>query len=139
MSEAHEHVGRVCTKCGTENPPKTDLCTACGAHLYLVCRECKHRNYRGLSNCEKCNQPLRPSDSRNIRRLFNPTGGNVKFTELLVAAIVVVIFLYIALRLAEMFSGFTIEHSSNPRGARTGIAVVLHSLRADALMAYEIV
>ena len=54
MSKSEEHSGIKCPKCKKIAPPVDDQCGACGAHLFVVCRECGTKNPRNQKKCENC-------------------------------------------------------------------------------------
>ena len=47
-----------CNKCKAENEPDRNRCRTCGAHLYILCKRCKHKVARFLDACTTCQSPL---------------------------------------------------------------------------------
>jgi hypothetical protein len=50
--------GVLCAKCEHLNAPELHACERCGAHLYIKCNSCGHRNPRVRSRCGECGQRM---------------------------------------------------------------------------------
>lgn len=59
-----------CIKCKAENEADRTRCRTCGAHLYVLCKRCKHKVARFLDACATCQSPLH-SDSGNEKGIIS--------------------------------------------------------------------
>ncbi len=63
--------GLPCAKCRRLNAAAAKVCQYCGAHLFVTCPDCGHRNERALARCGSCGRRLHRSWWRRFRkRLF---------------------------------------------------------------------
>src|SRR6266852_2561048 len=47
-----------CPRCQHENPPESNFCLGCGAHLALTCASCGTPLPAGSRFCNKCSAPV---------------------------------------------------------------------------------
>ena len=68
--------GLLCVECEHLNPSGEQVCFKCGAHLYLFCDACGHRNERVYTSCRECKRPLHRSKwSRWVEKLLRKSHG----------------------------------------------------------------
>jgi hypothetical protein len=60
--------GILCAKCEHLNPPGSDVCEYCHAHLFLSCKSCGHRNERVRTRCTECGHRLHRGFFYQLRR-----------------------------------------------------------------------
>jgi len=61
-----------CAKCGHVNPPGSNTCEQCQAHLWVVCHHCGYRNRRVDPRCVECGFRLHRSLWRRLSKKFFP-------------------------------------------------------------------
>ena len=57
-------------KCRKPTPRGHRRCMHCGAHLYVTCNECGHRNVRVAANCTHCGHHLHRSFWRRLAKRY---------------------------------------------------------------------
>src|SRR5262245_27946547 len=63
--------GVPCAKCQHVNPPGSNTCEECKAHLWVVCHHCGHRNRRFDAHCIECASRLHRSALKQVsKKLF---------------------------------------------------------------------
>ncbi len=80
-TESPSHSSRpevVCAKCHAANPHGANTCGACGAHLYVSCHHCGHRNERHHLRCTSCGLRLHRTFWRRVRKKVFPDAGMVR-------------------------------------------------------------
>lgn len=66
--------GVLCAKCEHLNPPHSNECETCGAHLFLSCKECGEGNERVRTRCLKCGRRLHRSWLQRSRKKMGRGG-----------------------------------------------------------------
>ncbi len=98
---AAAEAGIVCAKCEELNPAGSKLCTFCGAHLFVTCHRCGHRNQRILAQCAKCGSRLHRSARRHwYKRLF-PERGKFSLVHVVLILIVTLVAYLIIVKVAN--------------------------------------
>lgn len=76
----------LCVKCEHLCDLSLDRCDRCGAHLFVKCGHCGHKNARVISRCEKCQHRLHKSVKDRVRH-----GGSGRLNLLYLGAAVLVV------------------------------------------------
>lgn len=92
----------ICAKCRHENPPGSNTCGKCQAHLWVVCHHCGQRNCRADSQCAECGGRLHRSALKRVsKRLF---GDRQKVSAWQIGLLVVAV--WFAYRMIIYFSSY---------------------------------
>jgi predicted amidophosphoribosyltransferase len=94
--------GTLCAKCDHMNPGGSNVCHVCGAHLYVSCHHCGHRNQRVMSHCAHCGERLHRSLLRRWHRKLFPKHSSLKLWHVLLLIVTVAIAYRIILKLANL-------------------------------------
>lgn len=70
----HTRKGVLCAKCEHLNPPESNECETCGAHLFLACKQCGEGNERVRTQCVRCGHRLHRSFLHRSRRRLGRKG-----------------------------------------------------------------
>jgi len=81
--------GILCAKCEHRNPPHSNVCELCEAHLYISCHACGARNERVAIHCHRCGQGLHRSRWRRWQKKLFPERHKLRpiHVVLLIAAV----------------------------------------------------
>ncbi len=93
--------GILCAKCEHLNPGDTNVCSYCGAHLFVTCHHCGHRNQRAYSRCAHCRRRLHRSLIRKWYKWMFRGQAKAKPLHFVLMIIVVFIAYKIIVHLAE--------------------------------------
>jgi hypothetical protein len=81
-----------CTKCEQPNPATSEVCSHCGAHLFVYCRECGKKNPRVARRC-RCGAELhRPRRRRSTKKVVRKRIKLTLLTSAFVAFGIVMIY-----------------------------------------------
>jgi hypothetical protein len=69
-----------CPKCARENGPDIENCQQCGAHLFVLCRDCGVKNERADKKCSACGTDLHRIKRKRKRGKFFAEGRTIRFT-----------------------------------------------------------
>jgi hypothetical protein len=92
----------ACAKCHTVNPRGSNVCSQCGAHLYVTCHGCGHRNERYFVRCAHCGRRLHRSFWRRMRKKYLPDDRKVKPLYVVLLIIMVLLAYKIIIWLSEL-------------------------------------
>lgn len=98
--------GVLCAKCEHLNPPGTNECRFCGAHLYVTCHACGVRNPRVNARCSECHHSMHRSLFKKWYRKFAPKKSRYKPWHFVLLAGAVYVTYRVIVHLAE-FSAAT--------------------------------
>lgn len=93
--------GVVCAKCAQLNPNGRKICESCGAHLFVTCQHCGHRNQRIAPQCSHCGTRLHRSFWRRWRKKLFTDRGRLKPIHLLMMLFVALAAYVIIVKLAN--------------------------------------
>jgi|688.fasta_scaffold77661_2 hypothetical protein len=84
----------LCVKCEHLCDLHLERCDRCGAHLFVLCSGCGHKNPRVISRCEKCQHRLHKTVKDRVRRTgsgrFNLLYFGAAILVIVVAAVLVI-------------------------------------------------
>jgi ribosomal protein L40E len=93
--------GVLCAKCEHLNPPGTNECRFCGAHLYVTCHACGVRNPRVNARCCECKRSMHRTFWGKWARKLTPKKSRYKLWHFILLAIAVFITYKVIINLAE--------------------------------------
>ena len=73
--------GVLCAKCEHLNPAHLNECETCGAHLFLVCKECGEGNERVRTRCRSCGRRLHRSWFQRSRKKVSGRGSRLMIAK----------------------------------------------------------
>ena len=76
------HEALACAKCQHVNPPGSNTCEACEAHLWVVCHDCGTRNLRVDSRCTECGHRLHRSALTRVSRKLLGNRRNISLWQI---------------------------------------------------------
>lgn len=91
-----------CAKCQHVNPPGSNTCEECKAHLWVACHHCGHRNRRVDSHCVECGIRLHRSAFKRVSRKLFGTRRNIQIWQ--IAALVIAV--WVAYKLVILFAEY---------------------------------
>ncbi len=93
--------GVLCAKCDHLNPPGSNVCDECGAHLYVSCHSCGQRNRRVDAICSHCGHHLHRSFGRRLKKKLFPNNRKIRLVEAGLLVILVLVAYKIIVKLVE--------------------------------------
>jgi hypothetical protein len=93
--------GVLCAKCDHLNPPGSNVCEECEAHLHVSCHACGHRNRRVDAVCSHCGHHLHRSLGRRLMKKLMPHNRTIILVEAGLLLILVLVAYKIIIKLVE--------------------------------------
>lgn len=94
--------GVACVKCKHINEFGGENCANCGARLFVECHMCGKRNRRSRTECSYCGARLRRSILRDWMSAIFPERAGVKWLQVIVFLVFLVLASLCVIFLAEM-------------------------------------
>ncbi|MCL5097573.1 MAG: zinc ribbon domain-containing protein [Candidatus Omnitrophica bacterium] len=100
-SERRHRCDVQCAKCEHLNPRRSNVCSECGAHLYVHCHHCGHRNQRMHEHCTHCGRLLHRSFWQRWRKKLLPFKRKAIVWQVPLLVVAVFLAYKIIVKLAE--------------------------------------